>query len=74
MSTKHTPEPWIAVGERVAGDGIIIASCGHGNAANAARIVDCVNAFEGIDDPQGYIDTTRKLREKLERLIAKHGL
>ena len=68
MKTKHTPEPWIAVGERVAGNGILIALCGHGNADNAARIVACVNACAGMEDPAKEI---AEMREELNRLREK---
>ena len=30
-------------------------------AANAARIVDCVNAMAGVDDPVGFMDEVRRV-------------
>jgi hypothetical protein len=55
--SKHTPGPWRAdefVGCIFDPDGkpIMTGGIGHREAwANAARIVACVNALEGIDDP-----------------------
>lgn len=66
MSTKHTPEPWIAVGERVVGNGIIIASCSHGDIANPGRIVACVNACAGMEDPAAEIAALRARVAELE--------
>jgi hypothetical protein len=72
MSTpKHTGEPWKAV-EEVNGwaikdnHGNVIAS--HMNngrdmgEADAARTVECVNDFSGIENPEEYIDDLKQSR------------
>lgn len=77
--TRHTPEPWLveACGTRIshffaAGDGsylIPVADLlGEARESNAKRIVACVNACEGIDDPANL----RRQRDEL--LAALHGL
>lgn len=68
-NNKHTSEPWICNGgteigthplmlikiAKVTGDSYEEAT------ANAKRIVDCVNAFVGIDDPIAF-------REKYDKM------
>lgn len=52
--TQHTPGPWVVTGplRRCIGiDRTRLAECYPNPVANAARIVACVNACEGIDDP-----------------------
>ena len=58
MKTKHTEGPWRFCetwGLILAKDKIEIAACHAGRGwdakANAARIIECVNACEGIADP-----------------------
>jgi hypothetical protein len=60
---KHTPTPWHSSTFEVYDENEqIIADCGYsedyftedGCKANAARIVQCVNACEGLDDPERY--------------------
>jgi hypothetical protein len=66
--SEHTKEPWIVTGsdrikyiEARIGNGQLqeIASCmmvGHGDhEANSSRIVECVNALAGIDDPELWV-------------------
>lgn len=59
---KHTPEPWrVAKDTRtIVTNRIQIAHAwmfgGGQGVANAARIVACVNACAGMDDPQAVID------------------
>lgn len=65
-SQKHTPEPWqqgltkhyIVNGE----SNLHIAVCHYENEANAARIVACVNAMRGIENPQSFIETVKHLK------------
>jgi hypothetical protein len=66
MSTKHTPEPWeLLEGASSAiihpTNGIGIAHT-YGSAANAARIVECVNAFEGIESPKAFMEVVKQLK------------
>lgn len=70
MTTKHTPGPWKHASTYVRGnanilscEGAIVAQAVYGGdvsmnetAANAARIVACVNACEGIADPSAVKD------------------
>lgn len=86
MSTKHTPTPWdadSAPGLLQTADGRIIATltpdAGDGlvpwteaeQEANAARIVQCVNACEGMADPAHALRIVREelatVREFLRR-------
>ena len=76
---KHTPTPWYTNEDRphvidsdtlkgIAGalGAFYEADQEVGNeqdVANAARIVACVNAFDGIENPQHYIDEMRKLHK-----------
>jgi hypothetical protein len=78
---KHTPEPWEFKDTEMkitgAGDWFglqVIANVspkmsftkGMGTqCANAARIVACVNACAGMDDPAGEIERLRAEREQL---------
>lgn len=69
---KHTPEPWR---ENSQGDAEhiycerhgAIATIPHGglnrdeHKANAQRIVACVNAMAGIEEPQAFRDSLKKL-------------
>jgi hypothetical protein len=75
---KHTPEPW-AVVEPVAGQFAIVPQnrtrsaeswtlayvrdFQHNDVSNAARIVACVNACEGIADPGAVPELMAALRE-----------
>lgn len=54
----HTPEPWYARDTQVTGDGILIAGF-IGRAANATRIVQCVNALAGIPNPARFVSLVR---------------
>jgi hypothetical protein len=76
MDKKHTPEPWLTrfnhciiyckTGKRVANtvvqdQGIEICT------ANAARIVACVNACEGMDDPAALREVVGELVNAMEK-------
>jgi hypothetical protein len=92
METKHTPEPWITkVYEenqtRILGPieedgnrhwiGDIIGPLS--NKANAKRIVECVNAFEGIENPAEFISNLKKCLdiyatpELLEKIVREEA-
>lgn len=72
--TKHTPEPWEAsrwkyypnrtrIFGPLVGDKIQLIGETYGeetNEANADRIVECVNAMEGIDNPVEFISNIIK--------------
>jgi len=71
--SEYTPEPWENhIGTIESESGWHIASCvttnGGKATANAARIVACVNAMAGIDDPAAEIAKLRAEREELIKL------
>jgi len=82
MNTTHTPEPWHTFAFEVYNENEqIIADCGlsedywekDGCQANAARIVACVNACAGMEDPAARIsqmayeaDKAKEERNKAE--------
>lgn len=93
MSTTHTPGPWL---ERSQGDSEYIYSEVHGaiatiphgglhrheHKANARRIVECVNACKGIENPVEFMEVVKKLeldayhkmkaeRDELRKYIAE---
>ena len=60
MSTQHTPGPWIFDHR----DGYLRTADGNNivqtyNEANAQRIVECVNACEGIENPTEFMQKLR---------------
>ncbi len=70
-NTKHTPEPWDVDNQTtfpviVGSDAYVseIWSTGENelDQANAARIVACVNAMTGIEDPQNLRDTWEAIK------------
>lgn len=71
--SKHTPEPWkdgfLRVTAIDGGMKIAVTSCEIGNVeieqANANRIVTCVNACAGIDDPAAEIAELKRQRDEL---------
>ena len=64
---KHTPEPWVESHTLVFGDDTLVARCANENTANAQRIVDCVNACAGMNDPATEIATLRARVAELEK-------
>lgn len=78
MSTTHTPEPWsLEKGLITGADGLLLTSRMD---ANAARIIACVNAMEGIPDPSNLratwdeiqhldLDKYKNLKEAVQSLI-----
>ena len=60
---SHTAEPWAAFGKQVINaEQQIIAQCK--TEEDAARIVACVNAMQGIEDPEEFIQEA-ELRKRL---------
>lgn len=58
--SKHTPEPWvIGSSNSIWANGLVQAQAMSN--ANAARIVACVNALEGIDNPASFVEVVKKL-------------
>jgi hypothetical protein len=78
MNVKHTPGPWrIAAGVVIcaadhAGNSAQVATTQYSaftweeEERNAERIVSCVNACAGIEDPAAYIEA---MRRELRRLV-----
>lgn len=78
---KHTPEPWrinkhSETSVEIA-DGRTTATCGGysnntnpnvhlENAANAARIVSCINALAGIENPAAFVARAADLERLVE--------
>jgi hypothetical protein len=66
VSAAHTPEPW-GVSDRydvTVPDGTVAVAFGtvttdEEDMANAARIVACVNACAGLDDPAAILNEVR---------------
>ena len=79
--SKHTPGPWtIKYGYLRSGSTTVAAVRGmsppnkHGDRtpienheANAERIVACVNAMEGIEDPGSFVEHARRLHERVAK-------
>lgn len=65
---KNSPTPWEFINEEIAGPiilsrGLIIAKMrmvdGISHELNGERIVECVNAFEGIEYPAEFMQAVR---------------
>jgi len=74
---KHTPEPWEVVAMRglavcvvqESDHGVLIALDGQENSMNdMKRIVACVNAMRGIDDPAAFMRAVQNVK-KLDGLV-----
>jgi hypothetical protein len=80
--SKHTPEPW-EINEDQSHDGIFNVCSANGEyictvwgihdngRSNADRIVACVNACAGMDDPQAEIARLKAREAELERLMER---
>lgn len=81
---KHTKEPWTYVPSTEAGSRLASIHCGDntvftvsshradgGADANANRIVDCVNAMAGVDDPLAFMEAAMDLLNACKPL--RHG-
>lgn len=77
--SKHTPGPW-AIQRPL--DKIVVATSNgvaaevkfNNREANAARIVECVNALEGVENPARAIELAREQLEFLLIAADKRGL
>ena len=64
---NHTPEPWVKMIYENESHHPIAEGNGHGRfvdldkAENADRIVACVNAMQGIEDPAEFVRCADKL-------------
>ena len=87
MTMKHTPGPWfehnLAIGDGARGPFTYpLGRDAETAAANASRIVACVNACEGLADPGAAIkalraslaETLRALETHLTDAAVQHGL
>ncbi len=63
MTSKHTQGPWTAENSLVYFPNVLggfdLRACPHPK-ANADRIVDCVNAMQGIEDPAAFMIAARE--------------
>ena len=74
---NHTKEPWVISSSLIVcnEDADVIATCTPNFGlstldmlackANAQRIVDCVNACEGIEDPKEWIKNAKEIPKTL---------
>lgn len=86
MSTTHTPGPWRIYDKSVMSEsGLVIFKTTNNNEpclvfSDALRIVNCVNAMEGITDPSKHrgtwdaiqhleLDKYHNLKEVIENMI-----
>jgi hypothetical protein len=65
--SKWTPEPWDDFG------GMLIATDEsriniYDNNGNRARIVACINALAGIDDPAAFVERAKRMEEALREI------
>lgn len=71
MSTKHTTEPWCFDQDdfQILSGEFEVANCWTSDGdmeqrkSNASRIVQCVNAMEGIEDPKKLRETWEVVKE-----------
>jgi hypothetical protein len=80
--TQHTPEPWISKNilgftDVYSADNNLLCAvypCEEHlldvRNANAARIAACVNAMQGIDDPETWMKTTKEILDSNLKLQA----
>lgn len=69
---KHTPGPWVCYKESVYFHDCFggFSLCGCPNPEDTAcRIVACVNACEGMEDPAAEIDELKRQRDELLGLV-----
>lgn len=87
MSTTHTPGPWKIYNKSIMSEsGRVIFKTTNNNRepnltfSDALRIVDCVNAMEGIDNPKNLretwdavqhleLDKYHKLKEVIQNMV-----
>jgi len=81
-TTKHTPEPWelnkTTDGLSITSKNGVIVNCYSVSIsdynhdipkANAARIIECVNALAGIDDPKKWVEEMKDENKLLKRVL-----
>lgn len=80
---KHTQGQWkvhsrilFAVTDQFENDVAVCVTSAvrHDQQANAKRIVDCVNAFAGIDDPAEYMAGVKLLEKEYHAMKERWGL
>ncbi len=74
---KHTPEPWDMVTDYVVGtvirhEGLVLAKMrkieGIDEVANAKRVVNCVNALKGVEDPHWFVNNAKLNQLELNKI------
>jgi len=68
---EHRPEPWQVDNLRVEDSAKSIVALTQSE-ANAKRIVACVNACEGISDPEKWIEVARNLADDSLKVVANN--
>lgn len=67
-TTKHTAEPWQEINGKIRGPASeLIVSDKCANEADLARIVACVNACAGMEDPAAAIASAKRALERAIR-------
>lgn len=78
MSTQHTPEPWSIDKDYAkvvrSKKGIIICNTSQNNAPHlqyhdAKRIVECVNAMAGVENPSTFAQDMIRIAKRNERRV-----
>jgi tagatose-1,6-bisphosphate aldolase len=66
----HSPEPWDYSRKFIFdNEACIVADCA--DRQDAARIVACVNACEGIEDPEDFIKTAEKAVHEAAKILSQ---
>ncbi|MHC4780198.1 MAG: hypothetical protein ACYTFG_16635 [Planctomycetota bacterium] len=83
MPSEHTPEPWEArqrardgayfIDHEEAGEDLTLAVFEEARGADVFRIVDCVNACAGIEDPGKAIREAREAFATLADAVGRSG-
>ena len=81
METTHTPEPWEVYSDKYSSLVVkaiseqkqnLVVSSGV-NRADAQRIVACVNAMAGIEDPGAFMEVVKQLKlDAAERIMREN--
>ena len=76
--SKHTPGPWVLDGQRTGGIARHIprstmyddVATAYSN-TDAARIVECVNALDGVENPAEFVRIAKELIADIKALEIK---
>ncbi len=74
MAEKHKDAPWQTISEYVVGtiikhEGLVVAVMhGEDKIPKAERIVKCLNALEGIENPETFVNIGKGSREEIQMI------